>query len=669
VRCARGRRRAPRTPPWSSLQAIHRVVRARRDPRPDAAAAPAGRRPQAGLGNTGILEQALASGAVDLYPEYTGTIVRELLSRDGNPFARRAEPLARAAALKAAIPFGFNNTYALAMTRAKAEALGIAASPTCSSRRRARSRSASRTSSCSAPTAGPPCARRTARVPASRSASITASPTTPSPQGRVDVIDVYSTDAKLGRLGLTVLDDDLGFFPKYDAVVLMRADVDAAPLARLAGSIDAATMIAMNGEVELDGRSFAETGEEVPRRRLRDGVGGERRGGASASGAAGASGRRGARAGAAPASLVERVFAPDFARLAGEHLLLVLASLALALVVGVPLGVAAWRWPRSEPLVLGAVALLQTIPSLALLAFLIALVGAIGVVPAVLALFLYALLPIVRNTHAGLQSVSGGMAQAALSLGMTARQALRHVQLPLAAPTLVAGVKTAAVINVGTRRWPRSSAPAGSASESSPASPSTTAASCSPARCRRRRSRSSSRVPSISPSAGLDTAAALDHATRARPRARYRASTPPARAPSTPLRQLRCISTGWFPRSSHSSSASLSGSRCAGRRSIRASSARRGSCATRSSAAPRERARSSSRRSGDVQRTLLAQQNDTARTQNEQIDSFSRQLAALQQHLAESLVQATSAQVEQARLARDSLDATQARKACARRRR
>ena len=99
---------------------------------------------------------------------------------------------------------------------------------------------------------------------------------------------------------------------------------------------------------------------------------------------------------------------------------------------------------------LGAVALLQTIPSLALLAFLIALVGAIGVVPAVLALFLYALLPIVRNTHAGLRSVSGGMAQAALSLGMTARQALRHVQLPLAMPTLLAGIKTAAVINVGT---------------------------------------------------------------------------------------------------------------------------------------------------------------------------------------------------------------------------
>ena len=385
-----------------------------------------------GLGNTGILEQALASGAVDLYPEYTGTIVRELLKRDGNPSLDELNRWLAPRRLKAAIPLGFNNTYALAMTRAKAESLGI-----------------HRISDLFKPAAGGlvlglshEFLQRADGWPALRKAygerrsepigldhglaydAVAA--------GRVDVIDVYSTDAKLGRLGLTVLDDDLGFFPKYDAVVLMRADVDATPLARLAGSIDAATMIAMNGEVELDGRSFAETAKKF-----------------LAGGFAVASAREPAQA-QTQASLVERVFAPDFARLAGQHLLLVLASLALALGAGVPLGVAAWRWPRGEPIILGAVALLQTIPSLALLAFLIALVGAIGVVPAVLALFLYALLPIVRNTHAGLQSVSGGMAQAALSLGMTARQALRHVQLPLAAPTLIAGVKTAAVINVGT---------------------------------------------------------------------------------------------------------------------------------------------------------------------------------------------------------------------------
>ncbi|MGZ5276573.1 MAG: ABC transporter permease, partial [Caldimonas sp.] len=113
-------------------------------------------------------------------------------------------------------------------------------------------------------------------------------------------------------------------------------------------------------------------------------------------------------------------------------------------------GIAAWRWPAASGMLLGAVAVLQTVPSLALLAFLIALIGSIGVVPALIALFLYALLPIVRNTHAGLQGVSREMAQAALSLGLTARQTLAHVQLPLAAPTLLAGVKTAAVINVGT---------------------------------------------------------------------------------------------------------------------------------------------------------------------------------------------------------------------------
>ena len=389
-----------------------------------------------GLGNTGILEQALASGSVDLYPEYTGTIVRELLKREGNPSLDELNRWLAPRGLRAAVPFGFNNTYALAMTTAKARALGIA-----------------RISDLLKPAAGTltlglshEFLERADGWPALQKAyglrigapigldhglaydALTA--------GRVDVIDVYSTDAKLGRLGLTVLEDDRGFFPKYDAVVLMRAGVDPAPLAKLAGSIDAATMIAMNAEVELDGRSFAETARKFL-------AGGSRRPAARAPPAMPAAAR-------AQASLVERVFAADFGRLALEHLLLVFGSLVLAVAVGVPLGVAAWRWPASEATLLGAVAVLQTIPSLALLAFLIALVGSIGVVPAVIALFLYALLPIVRNTHAGLQSVSGGMAQAALSLGMTARQALVHVQLPLAAPMLLAGVKTAAVINVGT---------------------------------------------------------------------------------------------------------------------------------------------------------------------------------------------------------------------------
>ncbi len=401
-----------------------------------AAGQPATHRP--GLGNTGILEQALASGAVDLYPEYTGTIVRELLKREGNPSLDELNRWLAPRGLKAAVPLGFNNTYALAMTEKKARALGIRRisdlfTPAASGLTLGLSHEFLERAD------GWPALRKAygerAGAPVGIDHGIAYDAVA---AGRVDVIDVYSTDAKLGRLGLTVLEDDRGFFPKYDAVVLMRASVDPAPLDKLAGSIDARTMIAMNGEVELDGRSFAETA-----RKFLAGGFASLRNAAAASGAAQAPER-------ARASLLERVFAPDFGRLAAEHLLLVFGSLVLAIVVGVPLGIAAWRWPASEQVVLGAVAVLQTIPSLALLAFLIALVGAIGVVPAVIALFLYALLPIVRNTHAGLQSVSGGMAQAALSLGMTARQALAHVQLPLAAPTLLAGVKTAAVINVGT---------------------------------------------------------------------------------------------------------------------------------------------------------------------------------------------------------------------------
>jgi osmoprotectant transport system permease protein len=120
------------------------------------------------------------------------------------------------------------------------------------------------------------------------------------------------------------------------------------------------------------------------------------------------------------------------------------------LLVGVPLGIAAWARPRLAAYLLGAVGILQTIPSLALLAFLIAILGSIGFWPALLALFVYALLPIVRNTHAGLVGVPTGLTMASRALGLTATQTLWAVQLPLARPVLLAGVKTAAVINVGT---------------------------------------------------------------------------------------------------------------------------------------------------------------------------------------------------------------------------
>jgi osmoprotectant transport system permease protein len=138
----------------------------------------------------------------------------------------------------------------------------------------------------------------------------------------------------------------------------------------------------------------------------------------------------------------------ELARLTARHLLLAGVSLLLAVAVAVPLGLLVSR-TTAAPSVVRAVGLLQTIPGLALLAFLLPLMG-IGFAPAVVALFLYSLYPIVQNTVAGVQTADAGAAAAALALGMTPRQVLWHVRVPLATPVIMAGVRTAAVVNVGT---------------------------------------------------------------------------------------------------------------------------------------------------------------------------------------------------------------------------
>jgi osmoprotectant transport system permease protein len=141
---------------------------------------------------------------------------------------------------------------------------------------------------------------------------------------------------------------------------------------------------------------------------------------------------------------------PDLGKLTREHLLLVAVSLVAAVLIGVPLGVLAFKVRGAGQPILAAVGVIQTVPALALLAFLIAALNRIGTVPALVALFLYALLPIVRNTYTGLEGIRPGMRQAALALGLSARDRLLAIELPLAAPTILAGVKTSAVINVGT---------------------------------------------------------------------------------------------------------------------------------------------------------------------------------------------------------------------------
>jgi osmoprotectant transport system permease protein len=378
-----------------------------------------------GLGNTAILAAALQQGQIDIYPEYTGTIVRELLKRespaDAQASLEQINAWLKPLGLKAAVPLGFNNSYALAMREADAARLSIATISDLAAK---------------APTLKPGLshefiARADGWPALQRAYGLKLAPGDGLDHGlayqalaggQVDLIDVYTTDAQLARQPVRVLRDDRQFFPRYDAVLLMRAGVDAKPLQGLAGRLSEARMIELNAAAELAGRPFADV----------------------------ARGFLGAGAATTRQGLASRLFAPDLTKLLGQHVVLVLASLALAVAVAVPLGVAAHRLPRLAGPVMAAVGLLQTLPSLALLAFLIALLGRIGFVPALLALFVYALLPIVRNTHAGLQAVSPGLVQAALALGLTRGQTLRAIELPLALPTLMAGVKTAAVTNVGT---------------------------------------------------------------------------------------------------------------------------------------------------------------------------------------------------------------------------
>ncbi len=383
-----------------------------------------------GLGNTAILAAALQQGQIDIYPEYTGTIVRELLRRESAADAQASlaqinrwlAPLG----LKAGVPLGFNNSYALAMREADAARLGITTISDLA--RLAPPLRPGLSHEFIARADGWPALRRAYGLTLAAGAGLDHGLAYQAlAGGQVDLIDVYTTDAQLARAPLRVLRDDRQFFPRYDAVLLMRSAVDERPLLALAGRLPAERMRELNAAAELAGRPFADVAQGFLHPAATD-----------------------APAPTAPRSLMARVLAPDLPRLLAQHLALVLGSLALACAVAVPLGIAAHRRPRLATPVMAAAGLLQTLPSLALLAFLIAWLGRIGFAPALLALFVYALLPIVRNTHAGLSGVPQGLRDAALALGLTRGQTLRAVELPLALPTLMAGVKTAAVTNVGT---------------------------------------------------------------------------------------------------------------------------------------------------------------------------------------------------------------------------
>jgi osmoprotectant transport system permease protein len=381
-----------------------------------------------GLGNTGILYAALQAGAIDLYPEYTGTLAREILGMEGNPGRDELNRVLAPQGLGVAVPLGFSNSYALAMRAERAQSLGIR---TLGDLARHPALKLGLSQEFLGRADGWPGLKAAYGLPFATPMGLDHGLAYEAlAAGRIDVMDVYTTDAKIDRYRMRALEDDRGFFPRYDAVLLYRLDLPRrapqawARLQALERRIDERTMIRLNAAAELQGKSFGEAAA------LLDDAAGHR-----------APGQR-----TFPGALL----GADFWRLTREHLVLVFASLVGSIAAGVPLGVAAAKRPGTAQWILGAVGVIQTIPSLALFAFVIALLGTIGVVPALLALFLYALLPIVRNTHAGLEAVGDGMRQAGLALGLSTRDRLWCIEIPLALPAILAGIKTSAVINVGT---------------------------------------------------------------------------------------------------------------------------------------------------------------------------------------------------------------------------
>jgi osmoprotectant transport system permease protein len=402
-----------------------------------------------GLGNTAIVLNALTTGSIDVYPEYTGTIAREILKLDSVPPLPELNARLAPMGLAAGVPLGFNNTYALAMRADDARSEGIAH---LSDLKAHPDLTLGLSQEFIGRADGWPGLKRAYGLPYATPRGLDHGLAYEAiGQHQVDVIDIYSTDAKVDKYRLTVLDDDRRYFPRYDAVLLYRADLPArlprtwAALAGLEGSIDDASMRRMNASAELDGKDFAVVAANFLSQRARAP--------ASPGKTADAATPVGA---AAPARVDDvadawhKLFGPDFARLTLEQSGLVFLSLAASIIIGIPLGILAARRPATAGLIIGATGVVQTIPSLALLAVLIPLTGRIGAVPAYIALSLYALLPIVRNTHTALTQISSGMIQAAQSLGMRSGAILRYIELPLSAPTILAGIKTSAVINVGT---------------------------------------------------------------------------------------------------------------------------------------------------------------------------------------------------------------------------
>lgn len=386
------------------------------------------------LGGTQICWKALLSGEIDCYVEYTGTIQQEILSGES---IRGEQSMREALADRNVImgrQLGFNNTYALGMPEELAEKWNIrtisdlAASPELP---RLKMRFSDEFLERADGWRGLRNEYGFSDVPERGIDHALAYRGLQT--GSHQVTDVFTTDAEIRLYHIRVLEDDRGYFPLYHAVLLTRADlVSRAPavaesLRRIEHQVNNATMIDLNARAKLDRVDESRVAAEFLRDRL------------SVKMTLAGDGKS-ARLRTAALRMLGNL---------QQHLLLVIVSLALAIVVAVPLGVLAYCRPRLGRIILNTVGIIQTLPAMAVLVFTIPVLG-LGAMPAIFALFLYSLLPIVRNTYTGLSNIPENLKESAIVLGLSGSAQLRLIELPLASTSILAGIKTAAVINVGT---------------------------------------------------------------------------------------------------------------------------------------------------------------------------------------------------------------------------
>ncbi len=374
-----------------------------------------------GMGGTIILWEALNSGQISMYPEYTGTITEEILKQKGR---KMSDAQLRSSLANFGVgmtdQLGFNNTYALVMTSKRATQLGIKSISDLVKHKELKVGVTHEFLD-----------RQDGWKPLAAAYGLPMSDVKgidhglgyeALAKGDIDVKDAYSTDAKIAENNLVVLNDDLNFFPQYRAVFLYLLKTPpkaVAAIEKIDRTLDETRMTALNAEAEKT-KNYAEAASLYFKK-------------------PGGSGK--VTSGPSVASHI--------AELTVQHLELVFISLLIATVVGIPLGILAWRPGALSAFILGAVGVIQTIPSLALLAFLVPLMG-IHPVTAIVALFLYSLLPIVRNTATGLQEIPPPLRESAAALGLPPGARLQKIFMPMASRSILAGIKTSAVINVGT---------------------------------------------------------------------------------------------------------------------------------------------------------------------------------------------------------------------------